>query len=142
MIEPKVRPATLDDLDQIESIEKTFGADAFSRRSLRRLLSKTIVVDYDGVVAYCTFFKHKKATRIYSIAVDPRCRRMGFGKTLMKEVEWQAKQLGHTTMLLEVAKTNTEARLLYGLIGYVEVKDLVDYYEKGKHAIKLAKQLN
>jgi ribosomal protein S18 acetylase RimI-like enzyme len=141
MIQLKIRSAIADDLSDIVRIEKTFGAEAFSKRSLRRLLPKTIVVDYDGVIAYCTFFMYKKAVRIYNVAVDDRCRRQGLAKKLMREVEALSLEANKDRIILEVASKNAAARTLYESIGFEVVDELLDYYDKGKHALKMEKKI-
>lgn len=141
MIELSVRQATSDDLSDIFRIEQTFGAGAFSKRSLRRLLSKTIVVDYDGVIAYCTYFAFKKTVKIYNIAVDSRCRNQGLARKLLKEVEDISKQSDKENIMLEVAADNIPAKTLYESLGYETIKLLDDYYGDGKPALKMKKGL-
>ena len=48
-----IRSATREDLDKIELIEKQFGAEAFSRRSLRQLIMSdnlVLVLDLGGEI--------------------------------------------------------------------------------------------
>jgi ribosomal protein S18 acetylase RimI-like enzyme len=137
----EVRNAVSDDLNDIIRIEQTFGAEAFSKRTLRQQLKNTIVLKDEEVLGYCIFFKFKNSARIYSIAVDEKHRRKGLGKILLKEVENRCQEMGIAKLTLEVAIDNIAAQHVYSLMGYTKIKDLSDYYDLGRHAIKLSKNL-
>lgn len=55
---------------------------------------------------------------IYNHAVDPRCRRLGIGSQLMKEIERRLQAKGATQINLLVEKTNLEAEDFYESIGF------------------------
>jgi ribosomal protein S18 acetylase RimI-like enzyme len=140
-----IRRATLADLESIVSIEKTFSADAFSRRSLRYFISKdaTLVLYLDRVAGYSivTIRTGSDRARLYSIAIESETRGKGYGIELLKASEEYAITLGAKYMTLEVDENNTVARHLYCSKGYKAYKLLPEYYENGENALRMVKPL-
>ena len=78
---------------------------------------------------------------VCTIDVAADYRRRGIGIKLLRELERQFEKLGVKVCFLEVRSDNVAARELYRKMGYEEVKELRDYYDKGVHGIQLLKQL-
>lgn len=55
---------------------------------------------------------------VYHLAVHPRCRRRGFGRDLMHEVETRLKALGCPKLNLQVRSSNAEVIAFYERLGY------------------------
>ena len=55
---------------------------------------------------------------VYHLAVLPRCRRRGFGRDLMHEVEARLKALGCPKLNLQVRSSNAEVIAFYERLGY------------------------
>ena len=55
---------------------------------------------------------------LLTLAVHPEARRLGVGRILLARFEARAARDGATETLLEVAETNTAARMLYAGAGY------------------------
>ena len=98
-----IRIATLKDLESILEIEKTFGADAFTRRCLRFFILKqsTLVIDEDGILGYSIVLVRKNSSkaRLYSIAIAEPYRGNGYGQALLDASESLAIKLGLTEWL-------------------------------------------
>jgi len=142
-----IRSATIADLVRIEQIEKRFGADSFSKRSLRHFIlsfNPVIVFEKDNIVVGCciiTIKSNSNIARIYSIAVDENYEGIGIGKSLMEASEKKALKLGKTVMSLEFDENNISARKLYERMNYKEISYIPDYYDVGRGAVKMVKHL-
>jgi ribosomal protein S18 acetylase RimI-like enzyme len=137
-----IRKATLEDLESILEIEKTFGAEAFTRRSLRYHIvnQKTLVIDDNGVRGYSIVLARKGSAkaRLYSIAIAEPYRGYGYGQALLKASEsFAISSFGAIGMTLEVAESNRVARRFYSDFGYFEVKRIENYYQNGDRAYRL-----
>lgn len=68
----------------------------------------TIMVGYEGHRGWVNY-----------LAVDPNCRRRGFGRKLMAEAEERLVQLGCPKVNLQVRNDNDQAMAFYEGIGYL-----------------------
>ena len=140
-----IRTATLKDLESIVEIEKTFGADAFTRRCLRHLISNqsTLVIDKNRILGYSIVLVRKNSTkaRLYSIAIAEPYRGNGYGQALLKASENLAITLGCDRIGLEVAENNRVAQGLYKAMGYKLLKTIENYYSDGTHAQRFLRTL-
>jgi ribosomal protein S18 acetylase RimI-like enzyme len=68
----------------------------------------TIMVGYEGHRGWINY-----------LAVDPGCRRRGYGRQLMNEAERLLRAEGCPKINLQVRKANTEVLAFYSAIGYV-----------------------
>jgi [ribosomal protein S18]-alanine N-acetyltransferase len=141
-----IRIATLDDLGSILSLEQTFGAEAFSRRSLRHFVmcGSTLVIEHkDVVIGYSIVMKRKGSSlaRLYSITIDEQWRGRGYSKQLLSASEEAARSHGLNRMTLEVAESNSVAISLYQLAGYTQKSRIPSYYASGEACFKLYKDL-
>ncbi len=74
---------------------------------------------------------------ILSIAVMPKARRVGLGRTLLTAAIAEARARGAAAMFLEVAAANAAARALYAQAGFREVGTRPNYYPGGAAALVL-----
>jgi ribosomal protein S18 acetylase RimI-like enzyme len=140
-----IRTATLDDLESVLKLEQTFGAEAFSRRSLRHHIKKgmTLVIDETDIRGYSIVMVRRGSTlaRLYSITVSEQYRGNGYGQALLAASESLAIKLGSDRIRLEVAEGNAIAQKLYLSNGYGRPIRLNGYYGDGEAAIRLVKTL-
>ena len=142
-----IRLATLEDLESVCSIEQQFGAEAFSKSSLRRFImnSQTVVLHSNELIlgyAILLSRKNSKQARLYSIAIAKQYQGRRFGLVLMHAIDDIAIDNGYQKITLEVSWHNKVAIQLYTKMGYKEIKILDNYYKDGTSAIKMAKNLN
>ena len=81
---------------------------------------------------------------ILNLCVYPQNQRQGWGKKMLNEAEWIAKQYKAETCFLEVRPSNTVGVMLYQAMGYNEVGLRKNYYptDQGREdAIIMAKSL-
>ncbi len=145
-----IRPAELRDLDALVAIEnRCFDSDRLSRRSFRHMLTRgnaamLVYEQEEGrVCGYILLLFHAGTllARLYSIAVDPSCRREGIGNALMEAGEQAALDHGCAYVRLEVRPDNSGSIALYRRRGYRQFGMYSDYYEDHADALRFEKAL-
>lgn len=148
-IGPVIRKARRTDLDALDRIEgRSFGADRFSRETLRRLLvswtAACLVADIDGEPAGYAIVLFRAGTlvaRLYSIAVDPSRRSQGAAQALLAGAETAARARGSRLLRLEVRASNKAGLSLYDRAGFTFLERKPGYYSDGEEAVRLEKRL-
>ena len=79
---------------------------------------------------------------VLQVAVDPRRRRRGAGRRLVRAGEAAAIEGGAQRCFLEVRAGNEAARALYAAGGYREVGRRPGYYRDGEDALVLERDLD
>lgn len=134
---PSIRPAVLDDLDALLSLEaSSFDDDRISRRALRHLMTRAhaaVLVAEDpelGVVgSVILLFSRATATaRLYSIGVDPRMRGRGVGRALVEAAEAEVWSRERAWLRLEIRRDNAASIALFESLGYRRFGEYADYY--------------
>lgn len=77
--------------------------------------------------------------RIFSLAVDPKYRGKGVGKTLLKATFNTLRKRKIAYVWLEVRANNPVAQRLYRSMGFMEVGFIPYYYKDGEGAIRMWK---
>lgn len=145
-----IREATLDDIDALNTLEKTcFDSDRISRRSFRWMIEKghsLLLVAYVGqqLVGYVLLLYSRGTSlgRVYSLAVDAEYRKAGIAAKLMQEAETQALADGRSFLRLEVRPDNHGAIRLYEKLDYQPFDIVTDYYEDHADALRMMKVLH
>ena len=145
----QLRPGTLTDVRALQSLEsRAFSSDRLSRRSFARFLeshnaSLLVVAQAEVLCGYVLvlFRSNSQTARLYSLAVDPSCRRRGLGAMLLTAAEEAARSRGAGAMRLELREDNGPAANLYQWSGYRTIKRISRYYEDGGGALRLEKPL-
>jgi ribosomal protein S18 acetylase RimI-like enzyme len=145
----QIRPADLDDLDELIALENvSFGTDKLSRRSFRHWITAEhrvlLVTESDNVViAYILIIYHPgtRLARIYSLAVDNQHRGEGLAKALILAGEQAAHEDGRLYLRLEVSVDNIAAIKLYESLGYQKFGIYRDYYQDHKDALRYQKRI-
>lgn len=143
--------ATLANLEELMRIERQcFTGEAFTKEQIATLLVSPDVIGLlariDGEVAGFIIggiqsHALTKTGHVYTIDVAVKHRRRRVGVTLLNEMEEAFSKRGAKTSVLEVRVDNQAARQLYKKQGYLEAEELHNYYSKGIHGLRLAKQL-
>lgn len=148
--ELQIRPASIEDLQQLVTLEETcFELDRISQRQFRYLLTRAnatiLVAELNEQVVADLVILYSRATsvaRIYSIAVDPGQRRLQLGRKLMLAAESEAWEHHRAYLRAEVRKDNTASLALFQSLGYHRFGEWQDYYEDHMDAWRLEKTLN
>jgi ribosomal-protein-alanine N-acetyltransferase len=147
----QIERATLNDLDAMHRIEKEcFTSEAFTKEHITYLLENpngvSLVAKRDhGIVGFIIGmvenFGRVTVGHVYTIDVSPRHRRTGVGLQLLDALERVFLKKDVKTIYLEVRMDNKAARELYRKLGYTELEPLENYYARGRHGLRLKKEL-
>ncbi|MEO0048760.1 MAG: hypothetical protein RL556_92 [Actinomycetota bacterium] len=139
-----IRPALEADLDEIMRIEELcFGEEAYSRDMVQNALTTvgckyfvielTVTASAPEIVGYAGiahFTGHAQAD-VHTISVDPKYRKLGLGRRLMKKLLETAAKEGATDIFLEVRFDNVAAQNLYLDLGFKHIDTRKGYYQPG-----------
>jgi ribosomal-protein-alanine N-acetyltransferase len=140
-----LRPCFENDLPRVLEIEEASFPLPWKREfflsELHNPHSYFWVVEKAGyVIGYlCCWFVADEG-EILNIAIDPRYRRCGFGKILIKEVITVAYQRGVHTLYLEARVSNTTAISLYKSFNFHEAGVRQRYYADGEDALLMVRK--
>jgi [ribosomal protein S18]-alanine N-acetyltransferase len=133
-MEIKFRPMTLNDIDEVLTIEKAsftlpWSREAFYNELVHNHYAKYIVMEHNNhIIGYCGMWVVIDEAHITNVAVLPEYRGKKLGEALMRNVMETAKQLGATTMTLEVRVSNHVAQSLYRKLGFLNGGIRKQYY--------------
>ncbi len=138
------------DLEGLLALERRCFAGnegLFNRRQVRYLLTSPraawlVAGDFAGAACCLRAGNGRQRWgRLYSLAVDPACRKQGIARALLDaSFSWfRAQDIG--LVRAEVKADNTAARTLYAAMGFSEAGRIVDYYGAGETAVKLIRRL-
>ncbi|OCA88704.1 ribosomal-protein-alanine N-acetyltransferase [Bacillus sp. FJAT-27225] len=123
-----------EDLDQIMIIEKESFTLPWSREAFYNELHHNqyavyfVVEDKGEVIGYCGVWIVVDEAHVTNIALLPQFRGMRLGEALLRKVMDLSRQMGATSMTLEVRVSNTPARSLYKKLGFQEGGIRKKYY--------------
>jgi ribosomal-protein-alanine N-acetyltransferase len=122
------------DISQILKIEKASFAtpwsyEAFSNELTKNQFAVYIVIEDEGrVIGYCGVWVVVDEAHITNVALLPEYRGKKLGEALMRKVMEVAKQMGASSMTLEVRVTNDVAQSLYRKLGFQDGAIRKNYY--------------
>ena len=130
-----IRPATLDDLDAIMTLERaSFLADAWSESMMREELASPhthyVVLVESGVRGYAGLRAPKASSDadIQTIALAETARGRGQGRLLLRTLLAEAVDRGVREVFLDVRDDNDVAQRLYASEGFVAIGRRPKYY--------------
>jgi len=82
-----------------------------------------------------------KVARVLMLAVEPERRRRSVGTMLMDELFKNCLVKGVDTVILEVRKSNAQARTFYERLGFSVFGEIKNFYTNGEGADKMMKTL-
>lgn len=143
MIIRRAEPGDLTRIVEIEGLcfpeETAFPAGMFAY--LIRYSEALVACEAGMVVGFIIGYTSGTGGAIYTLDVHPRCRRRGIGSRLIRALEEDLRALGAKSIRLEAAVQDEGARGLYRQAGYQERQLARNYYGRGKHAVRMSKEL-
>lgn len=123
------------DLHQIVLIEQNSFSQPWSLKSFKDSIGREdtifLAAEYKTTIAgYGGFYYNENEADITNIAVDELFRGKKIGWQIISLLKQKAKDLGVTTMFLEVRESNTPARMLYLKAGFCEIGIRKNFYKK------------
>lgn len=140
---PQIRRAAVPDIPAISLIENESFIDPWDPSVFLEALtyypSTCFVASCDGAVAgFIIGALEDTGENIYghlcNLGVNPRYRRRGVGKLLVRRAEHQFALELASGVQLEVRVSNTAAQQFYRRLGYREVFGIERYYSNGEEA--------
>jgi len=140
---------SLEDLNDLMVIEEScFGVDAFSRRQMLYLMTRSkgcfLVAKHNGELAgYIVLITSRRHNtgRIYSIAVAKQHRGKSIAKTLLEKAIDYTRNAALKAIFLEVRTDNEAAISLYKKKEFVKRSLKLSYYEDGADAYSMVLHL-
>ncbi|GJL54168.1 MAG: ribosomal-protein-alanine acetyltransferase [Nitrospirales bacterium] len=143
-----ISQASLEDLDELEALERRAFSVPWSRKAFEAELSGNefsliLIARYAGasphvagkplnerprVVGYICAWTVFEELRFMNIAVEADMRRRGIGSELLKKIMEIGISHGTQRALLEVRKSNDSAQALYARFGFTSYGARRDYY--------------
>lgn len=130
----EIREMRVEDLDDVEEIEKLCFVTPWSKETLKTDITRNFCSRYavarldDRVVGYIGMWLVVDEAHITNLAVHPNYRHRGIGERLMKYMMRMAVNIGINRMTLEVRKSNIVAQNLYKKLGFQESGVRYGYY--------------
>lgn len=123
------------DLDDVLSIEVESFTNPWTRAMYESELTNEGVSHFllardsaGRAVGFCSFWRVVDEVHVNNLAVRPSHRRCGIGRALLIRMLQDARALGATRALLEVRRSNVEAKRLYESLGFSVAGVRKQYY--------------
>ena len=133
-IEPLSSP---DEIDEVLAVERASFTNPWTREMyLSELQNKGVSFlfvardDAGRLIGFCSFWRVFEELHINNLAVAPSHRRQGVAASLLTRVLAEAPRLGATRALLEVRRSNGDARRLYERFGFSVAGTRRNYYSQ------------
>lgn len=133
---PGLRTANIEDLDAMWAIERSvFQGEAWSLELMREELlgpHRTYLALEDGrgeLLGYGGVLALGEEGDIQTIALVPKARGRGLGRTLLNGLLDEARRRRVSQVFLEVRADNLAARTLYTSTGFQEIAVRTKYYQ-------------
>lgn len=131
-----ISPALLQDLDELERIERASFSAPWSRKMLQAELvgnpfaSVFVSRTNNGgeVLGYICYWVVFEELRLMNLAVDPSARRQGIATALVRHGLQDGESRGVKRAVLEVRASNDSALALYKGFGFQRTAVRPDYY--------------
>ena len=136
-----VERMTLEDLDQVMEIEEASFPTPWPRRIFEGEVGSprtfTRVMKIEGrVIGYIIAWMVYDEVHVLNLAVHPDYRKRGIGETLLRGCLMHFLRRGAKFALLEVRRSNEEAKRLYEKLGFKQMGVRRRYYaDTGEDAI-------
>ncbi len=129
-----IRKAISWDLNQISNLENAIFTDGWSKHSFQAALDMEdtlflVAEEREIILGYALLYKAADEADITNVAVAPKQRRKGYGKSLVLSLISQGCKQGITSYFLEVRQGNEPARKMYESLGFNQVGVRKNYYD-------------
>jgi ribosomal-protein-alanine N-acetyltransferase len=112
------------------------------RRYIKDHESMVLIASVRGEISGFAIMKFGDTqAHLYLLAVEPKLRRRGTGKSMLDWLERSCQTAGIANIRLEVRANNKGALKFYAAQGYGVVGRLSGYYERRETAVVLGKSL-
>lgn len=120
----------------LAALHATSFPDAWDAKAIADLLATPGTFAFHAPDGFVMARVAAGEAEILTLAVTPAARGQGLGRALLQAAINKAREMGATTMFLEVGADNPAARALYASLGFTKVGDRKGYYQ-GRDALVL-----
>lgn len=139
-----IRPATIDDIDEIFIIEK--DGSALWKKEYFEWEFKTdfsiiiVAVSDDKIIGFAVAWDIPGELQLNNIAVAKKYRRMGIGSSMINYILDEVKHKKPSKIFLELKENNIEGKNFYKRMQFIETGKRHNYYSDD-NAILMEKKL-
>lgn len=132
------RRMTLDDVEQVHSIEQSTFSTPWSKESLEKELTSNtqalymVLEENNEILAYSGLWNIASEGHITNIAVKKEKRGLGLGEKVTQAIIDEGNKVGINTFTLEVRKSNIVAIRLYNKLGFTVAGVRKNFYDSPK----------
>jgi ribosomal-protein-alanine N-acetyltransferase len=138
-----MRPAVIDDLEQILAIEKLCYPEpwtiALFTAEMEKPFARFLVLTDDEsdtqVFGYIIYWVQAEGVSLMNVCIDPNWQGLGLAKKLMHAMINETVRDEIPRIILEVRESNQNARKLYEAIGFKKSGERKKFYQNGETAI-------
>jgi [ribosomal protein S18]-alanine N-acetyltransferase len=137
-----VRPAIVEDLGEIMTIENTSFAEPWPAPSMvneivNRSWSRVVVITDDRqIIGFMVYWAVATELHLLNFAVKTNHRERGIGRMMINHLVEVATEENRTGIALEVRASNQQAQNLYRSIGFEQICVHAEYYtDNGEDAL-------
>lgn len=128
------RKVELEELSEVETLERMFFSDAWSLRSLRETWQTREAVIYGAfegkmLVGYAILYCVLDEGELVRIAVSPSHRRRNVACSMLMSLLTHCREVHVERVFLEVRKSNISARAFYEKNGFTTDGNRKNFYE-------------
>jgi ribosomal-protein-alanine N-acetyltransferase len=133
-VSPWLRRAGPGDAAAVAALERAASLHPWNEAQVREELARpapdaVLVLDgREGILGYCAARVVVGELQVMNLVVDPRVRRRGLGRFLLRRCLALGERAGVRRALLEVRAGNSAARALYADCGFVLLGHRKAYY--------------
>ena len=129
----RIRPMSLDDLAEIEEIEKAVYTHPWTMGNFSDSLSSgydcLVCQLQEKVIGYAVQMLAVGESQILNITLGSEFQRLGYGRALLERLVAHARDHDATVMLLEVRESNKSAIGFYEAMGFTRNGRRPNYYQ-------------
>ena len=142
-----VREMTVNDLDEIVSIENSIYKDKWTKEAyladLENEIAYNYVLEHDGVIlGYYGFWVMFDNVDITKVSIRKELQGKGLSNILMEDMFSRLYNSDINTITLEVRVSNIAAINLYKKYGFKEISIRKNYYENTEDAYVMQKEVS
>ncbi|HPJ94586.1 MAG TPA: ribosomal protein S18-alanine N-acetyltransferase [Deltaproteobacteria bacterium] len=128
-----VRTALPEDIADVVAIERRSFTSPWDEETFATTLEDgrsiaILAMDDDVVIGYCIALRLTSMVHVLNLAVHPDRRGKGIGRRLIQEILRETAAHGKLCAVLEVRRSNVQARSLYTSMGFSHVSTWHRYY--------------
>jgi ribosomal-protein-alanine N-acetyltransferase len=143
MIPASLRPATLDDVPQIQKIESASYPAPWTSAQFETELgtphSRFLVLTDDEtdefILGYVIYWVQVEGVSLLNVAVHPEWRGLGNAERLMRAMINETVRDEIPRIILEVRASNAGAIRLYHSLGFIQTHERKKFYQDGETAL-------